>query len=74
MFKTITVTEEAYEKVRVLKRKDESFSELLTELAEKSSLEKFFGSISSEDAEEMRKSCKADRKSVSGYYGGRKWK
>ena len=74
MFKTITVSEEAYEKVKALKRKDESFSELLIDLAEKGSLEKFFGSITHNEAEELRKSYKEDRESVSSYYGGRKWK
>ncbi len=71
MYKTITVSKEAYDKLSALKRSDESFSEVIVELAEKSSLERFFGSISKEEAKELRQSSKAGRFSVSKYFRGK---
>jgi predicted CopG family antitoxin len=42
--KNITITEEAYERLRALKRDDESFSELVTRLTEREDPMAFAGS------------------------------
>lgn len=63
--KTITVTEEAYRRMKSLKMPDESFSELFNRLAsEKNVLWKFFGMYPKEGAEKDRKRLKEFRERV----------
>lgn len=64
--KTITVTEEAYNALRRMKKEDQSFSEIIIEVSkEKSnSLDKFFGILkdSSAELDLMRKKVEEGRK------------
>jgi len=53
MVKTITITENAYEKINAMKRRDESFSELFGRLAEtgKGNVKELFGLLKKSEAE-----------------------
>ncbi len=63
--KTITITEEAYRRIKTLKMPDESFSELFNRLAsEKNVLWKFFGMYPKEGIEKDRKKLKEFRERV----------
>lgn len=54
--KTITITEEAYETLKGLKRKNESFSETILRVGKRKPLSYFYGAISKETANRMEKS------------------
>ncbi|MBI4438539.1 antitoxin VapB family protein [Candidatus Woesearchaeota archaeon] len=63
MVKTITVTEEAYNKIKRLKAADESFSDLFKRLGnEKNPLPRMFGIISKDEAEKAEKEIREYRK------------
>lgn len=66
MVKTITIKEEVYEKLRSLKREDESFSDLLGGLAENAdphkTLKKLRGSMSFEEKGEILSEIDEKRK------------
>lgn len=62
--KTITVTEDAYENVKKLKRGDESFSDLFLRLSKekKSTGRSIYGILKGENAEKMLPKIKEERK------------
>ena len=59
--KNITITEDAYERLKALKREDESFSELVVRLTESADRMKFAGSCPglSEHVETARENLEA---------------
>ncbi|TLZ54540.1 MAG: hypothetical protein E6K17_07730 [Methanobacteriota archaeon] len=59
--KTITVTEEAYRRLKGHKTGDESFSEVILRLARRRPLASFAGILSPETAEAVRKAIDDDR-------------
>lgn len=54
--KTISLEEKAYERLKRLKRKDESFTDLVNRLTKKKSLLELSGIISKEEAAALRES------------------
>ncbi len=63
--KTITVTEDAYRRISSLKRPDESFSELFVRLtSNKASIWKYFGVLSSQEADEAQRTVREHRQRV----------
>jgi len=64
--KNITITESAYEQLRVLKRDDESFSEVVERLTETADPMEFAGSCPglSEHVDEARTELEADLETV----------
>ncbi|MDN5366701.1 MAG: putative antitoxin [Candidatus Diapherotrites archaeon] len=60
--KTITIKDDVYKKLLAIKRKDESFSDVLERLTRKVSIDRFFGVLSSEITEEDVKKWKEERK------------
>ena len=60
--KTITVTEEAYNRLAQLKKERESFSETINRITGKVKLSNFHGIISKEFADELEKNIKESRK------------
>lgn len=60
--KTITVTEDAYEKLKSRKLPTESFSEVITRITNNKALSDFFGILSKEDANLLEKGIKESRK------------
>ena len=54
--KTISLEEEAYERLKRLKRKGESFTDLVNRLTGKRSLLELSGTISEEEASDLRMS------------------
>ena len=60
--KTITVTEEAYNRLAHLKMGKESFSETINRVTGKRKLRDFHGVISKEFADELEKNIKESRK------------
>ena len=66
-FKTITVTDEAYNAIKRLKRNDESFSELFNRISPKVlTVNEMFGSWKISDAEfvKLKKTIAANRKQL----------
>ncbi len=59
--KTITVTEEAYRRLRAHKTADESFTEVILRLTRRRPLASFAGSLSAETADAIRKAIDEDR-------------
>ena len=60
--KTITVTKDAYEQLKALKRPEESFSETIKRVAgSKQDIMRFAGILSDEEAEEMKSAIKEMR-------------
>jgi len=54
--KTITIMEDAYERLAKEKRKDESFSDVIRRITnKKNDLDRFFGILSNEDANFINK-------------------
>ncbi|MEM3126882.1 MAG: antitoxin VapB family protein [Candidatus Woesearchaeota archaeon] len=53
--KTITITENAYETLRGLKRKNESFSKTILRLGKRKPLSYFFGALSKESGVRLEK-------------------
>ena len=63
--KTITITEHAYEMLKRLKNKDESFSDVITRVAKnRSELGKFFGLLPKEGATSARLNATRARKEL----------
>jgi len=60
--KSLTVTEDAYGRLRALRSKGESFSDVILRLTERPALALFAGTISSEDAARLRAAIRKDRK------------
>ena len=56
--KTISITEEAYERLRTRKEKNDSFSDVINKLAGKKSIMELAGILSVEEAEKMKKHIK----------------
>lgn len=59
--KTITITEKAYNELARIKAEGESFTELFLRLAKRRPLRDFYGILSKEAAEDLRKSIKEGR-------------
>ncbi len=59
--KTITITEEAYERLKAKKEKNESFTHVINRMAEKRDIMEFAGILSDEDAEKIKKHIKKRR-------------
>jgi predicted CopG family antitoxin len=53
--KTITVTEDAYEALKALKTRGESFSETIIRVAKRKPLSAFFGALSKESGERLER-------------------
>ena len=51
--KNISITEEAYKKLALLRKGNESFSEIITRITWKKDLGEFFGILSNESANEI---------------------
>ncbi|MBI2580290.1 antitoxin VapB family protein [Candidatus Woesearchaeota archaeon] len=60
--KTITVTENAYEAVKSLKERSESFSELFLRITKRKPLSSFFGVLGKESGEKLELAVKELRK------------
>ncbi|MBI4170280.1 MAG: antitoxin VapB family protein [Candidatus Aenigmarchaeota archaeon] len=60
--KTITVTESAYEALKSLKEKNESFSETILRVAKRKPLSAFYGAWSKETADKVEKHIRETRK------------
>ena len=66
MVKTITVTEEAYNMLKRLKEKEESFSKEIIRITQnKSNLNKFFGILDEGSYEDLKNKTKEARKALS---------
>lgn len=60
--KTISITEEAYERLVSLKNKNESFSKIIERITNKPNLMDYFGILSKEKGDELEKNIKDLRK------------
>lgn len=62
--KTITVTEDAYKALKMVKRDSESFSDTIKRIVndKKTDISKFFGILSKEEGDELAKAIKENRK------------
>lgn len=60
--KSLTITNEAYEKLALLKEHNESFSDVINRITGKSSILKLVGLLSNEEAKEMKKHIENTRK------------
>lgn len=60
--KTISLTEEAYEKLRASKKEGESFSEVVERIAPGVRLEDYWGILDDEAADELRKAVTETRR------------
>ena len=62
--KNISLTEEAYRRLRSLGRENESFSEIVIRIthAKRPSLSEFFGVLSKESGEELEKAIEVNRR------------
>lgn len=56
--KTISITEDAYERLAALKKGNESFSEIIGKLTNKVNILDFFGILNKEEADNLEKSIK----------------
>ena len=52
--KTISITEEAYERLRIRKESNESFTDVINRITGKKSIMEFAGILSDEDANKMK--------------------
>jgi predicted CopG family antitoxin len=59
--KTISITEEAYNKLASLKQENESFSRVIERMTRKKKLGDFFGVISNNTADKIEESIKMGR-------------
>ena len=59
--KTISITEEAYERLRMRKEKNESFTDVINKITGKRDIMEFAGILSDEDAEKIKKHIKKRR-------------
>ncbi len=60
--KTITITEEAYEKLKFRKKENESFSEMINRVMPYTDWADFVGVLSKKSADNMERSVKESRK------------
>lgn len=60
--KNISITEEAYRRLFCLKKKNESFSEIIVRITGKTNLRDFFGALSKENALELENNINKRRK------------
>ncbi len=61
--KTITITEEAYGKLKLRKKGNESFSDVINRIAPYAKWEDFIGILSEESAKKLRESVEESRRS-----------
>ena len=59
--KSITITNEAYERLAALKEHKDSFSDVINKITKKSSILELVGLLSSNEAEKLRESVKETR-------------
>lgn len=59
--KTISLSEDAYDRLKALKKEKESFSDLVRRLCSGVKLKNFYGVLSRESAEEMEKTIQKRR-------------
>ena len=59
--KSITITNEAYERLAALKENKDSFSDVINKITKKSSILELVGLLSSNEAEKLRESVKETR-------------
>lgn len=59
--KTISITEEAYERLKTKKKGNESFSEVITRITNKKSLLDFAGILTKEQADHLEKTIAESR-------------
>lgn len=59
--KTITITTEAYEKLKLRKKQNESFSDVINRIAPYTDWTDFAGILSKESADKLRKSVREGR-------------
>lgn len=59
--RTISITEEAYERLRVMKEKNESFTDVINRMTGKRSIMELAGILSKDDAEKMEHHIKEMR-------------
>ena len=60
--KTISITEEAYERLKYRKNETESFSQVINRMTNKRELSDFFGILSREEADLLEKTIEKNRK------------
>lgn len=60
--KTISITDEAYERLKARKKHKESFTDVINRLSEKKSLMDFHGAFSKKTIKEIEDSIKESRK------------
>ena len=61
--KTISITEEAYERLKMRKEPRESFTDVINRITEKRDIMEFAGILTDEDAEKMKDHIKKMRQS-----------
>lgn len=59
--KNISLTEEAYRRLRSFGKENESFSEIVMRITGKQDIRKFFGILSTERADELEKAIEKNR-------------
>ena len=59
--KTISITEEAYERLKTKKKGNESFSEVITRITNKKSILDFAGILTNEEADHLKKTIAESR-------------
>jgi len=59
--KSITITNEAYERLAIYKEKSESFSDVINKLTKKSSILDLVGLLSDKEADDLKRSIKETR-------------
>lgn len=62
--RTISITEEAYERLRVMKEKNESFTDVINRMTGKRSLLELAGILSEEEGEKLERHIKERRKAM----------
>lgn len=60
--KTISITEEAYERLKVRKEKNESFTDVINKITGKRDIMEFAGILSNEEADKIEEHIKKRRK------------
>ena len=68
--KTISITEEAYERLRMKKEKNESFTDVINRVTRKRSIMELAGILSNEEGEKLEKYIK-ERRKTSGEHSNR---
>lgn len=59
--RTISITEEAYERLKVRKEKNESFTDVINKMAGKRDIMEFAGILSNEEADKLKEHIKKRR-------------